>query len=92
MLRGCEYFLLSQSSVLALTPHGSQALVTHPTSSILHSHMHTWHTQIHIHKIGKKIKELQSLRFYIIFPCNLYYGPAIPLLSNYLKEINVKAP
>lgn len=58
MLRGCEYFLLSQSSVLALTPHGSQALVTHPTSSILHSHMHTWHTQIHIHKIGKRNKRI----------------------------------
>lgn len=40
----------------------------------------------------KKIKELQSLRFYIIFPCNLHYGPAIPLLSNYLKEINMKDP
>jgi hypothetical protein len=28
----------------------------------------------------------------MIFLCNLYYGPAIPLLSNYLKEINMKAP
>lgn len=47
---------------------------------------------MHIHKNGKKVKELQSLRFYIIFPCNLYYGPAIPLLSNYLKEISMRAP
>lgn len=84
----CEHFLLVQSSGLALTANpGGPGILFYP-----HSHMYTWHTQLCIHKNGKKIKELQSLRFYIIFPCNLHYGPAIPLLSNYLKEINMKDP
>lgn len=59
MLGCCEYFLLSQSSVLALTPRGSHALVTNPRGPMVllypsQPHAHLAHTHIHIHKSGKK--------------------------------------
>lgn len=53
--------------------------------------MHTWHTQMHIHRNGKKNKRITISEVLHYFPCYLYYGPAILLLSNYLKEISMNA-